>query len=89
MAGEEGKVGLAPEGSGPPVRVLKVTTNLRDPITGITAPAVVDMQVIAIADESGDVLDLDAALFQREVIAELRAIRSGIELAIGRELRKE
>jgi len=72
----DGFIQVAPDSSGKRVRNLQVTVQQPDG-TSVTAY----MQVIAIADESGNLLALtDYHDHHRQIIDELRAIRLGIEL---------
>lgn len=74
MAGQESSVAVFDVGTAP-VRTITVTTY----IDGV--PTAVNMQVLAIADEAGNVIDDFASYrLQVEQAAELRAIREGIEI---------
>lgn len=55
MAGTEGKVQVAPDSTGSKIRTLEVTTY----VNGVAT--VVEMQVVAIADELGNPISLSSA----------------------------
>lgn len=69
-AGAESYAAIPPNSTGPQVRTIQVTTF----VDGV--PLTVDMQVIAIADGQGNVIDQFVDYnFQRRVIEELSKIR--------------
>ena len=80
-SGKESKVVVAPDSSGKSIRNIQVTTLVPDPTTGTPTPTVIQMQVLAVADEYGRLLDLDLnptldelILVQRRAYALLRII---------------
>jgi hypothetical protein len=79
MSHTESKVQIAPESTGPKVRTLKVETVLGDGTT-----ALVDIQVVSIADEFGRLMELMDPEWKEEVLTELRAIRATLWEILGR-----
>ena len=70
MPGQESYAAIPPNSTGPQVRTIQVTTY----VDGV--PLTVDLQVIAIADSDGNVIDTFMDYnWQRRVIDELAALR--------------
>jgi hypothetical protein len=62
-----------------PVRIVKVTTL----VNGV--PTTVDMQVLAIADEQGNIINRFADYsLQQQMVNELRALRLSLEQWLGK-----
>jgi hypothetical protein len=57
MASQNRSVGLAADGTGKKVRNLEITVLEYDPVSGLSSPVTMQMQVISIADSTGRVLD--------------------------------
>lgn len=79
---DESSVPIQQTTGGREVRTLQLTTI----VDGVLKT--VETQVVAIADANGNPLDdLVDVTWQRELLAEVTAIREGLELAIGRPLK--
>ena len=77
-SGAENFVELPVDSTGKSVRTLQVTTL----IAGVQT--VVHMEVLAVADASGNIIvDLETGTIQQQILSELRKIRMGIGLLAG------
>ena len=78
MATSEGFVEVAPDSTGKQIRNLTATVVQPD-----GTYATVYMQVVSIVDANGQAIDWVDVDFKRRMLAELRAIRRGIEEIAG------
>jgi hypothetical protein len=67
-------------GTGPLLRTINVQTYIGGQLT------TVQMEVAAISDDAGRIIDLRAAAWQRAMLLELTAIRIGLEKQTGENL---
>jgi len=85
----ESYIQIAPNSTGSRIRNLRLTVLSPDVVdaNGQMTPFTVQMQVIALADSDGNILDFKGDTgWQEEMLTELKSIRAGIELLVGASL---